>query len=62
VSKVTGYGLDDRGLIPGRGRDFHLRHHIQRGCGASRPPIQLTPGALSTRVERQESEDDDPVH
>jgi hypothetical protein len=33
VTVVTGYGLDDRGLGPCRGRNFSLRHHVQTGSG-----------------------------
>jgi len=33
--KGIGYGLDDRGLILTRGRDFSsLRHRVQSGSGA----------------------------
>jgi hypothetical protein len=35
VSKVTGYGLDDRESVPGRGRNFSLHHHVQTDCGAN---------------------------
>jgi hypothetical protein len=44
-----GYGLDDRGSIPGRDNDgiFSHRHSAQTGLGPTKPPIQWVPGALS---------------
>jgi hypothetical protein len=35
VSIVIGYGLDDRGSIPDRGKEgkFFLRHRVQIGSG-----------------------------
>jgi len=30
VSKMNGYGLEGKGLIPGSGRDFPLCHHDQK--------------------------------
>jgi len=36
-----GYGLEERGSIPGRGRDFSLPHRsVQTGSGPTQPPIQ----------------------
>jgi hypothetical protein len=51
---VTGYGLDDRLSIPGRGKIFRLLHSIQTGSGATQPPIQWLPGVRSPDVERLE--------
>jgi hypothetical protein len=34
VSVVTDYGLDGRGVIPSKDKDFSLPHHIQTGSGA----------------------------
>jgi hypothetical protein len=33
VGIATGYGLDDRGSIPGRVRNFSVFHSIQSGSG-----------------------------
>jgi hypothetical protein len=33
---VTGYGLNDRSVIPGRDRDFSVLHRVQTGSSASR--------------------------
>jgi hypothetical protein len=34
VCKEPGYGLDDRGSIAGRGREFSFRHRVQTYCEA----------------------------
>jgi hypothetical protein len=34
ISIETGYGLDDRGSIPGRAENFSLRYCVQTGSGA----------------------------
>jgi hypothetical protein len=34
VGTVTSYGLDGRGLIPGRGKDFSLLQSLQTGSRA----------------------------
>jgi hypothetical protein len=34
VSTMTGYGLDDRGSIIDRGKNFSLFHHVQIGTCA----------------------------
>jgi hypothetical protein len=34
VNIVMGYGLDSKGLIPGRATDFSLLHSVQTGPGA----------------------------
>jgi hypothetical protein len=34
VSKVNGYGQDDRGSVFGRGRIVSLSHHVQTGSEA----------------------------
>jgi len=31
VNKVTGYGIDDQGSVPGRGTDFSVHCHDQSG-------------------------------
>jgi hypothetical protein len=38
------YGLDDRGSILSRGREWSLRHRVQTGSGAIQSPIQWVPG------------------
>jgi hypothetical protein len=38
-SRVIGYGLDDRGSVLGRGREFSPPHHAQTGSGAH--PVSL---------------------
>jgi hypothetical protein len=45
VSIVTGYGLDGRGLIPGRCRRFfHTPQCSGPALGPTQPPIQWVPG------------------
>jgi hypothetical protein len=34
VGIALGYGLDDRGLIPGEAENFSLHHRVQNGSGA----------------------------
>jgi hypothetical protein len=56
-----GYGLEDRGSIPGKGEDgifVSLRHRVQTGYGDhSPPPTQWVPGALTQRIKRPGHED-----
>jgi hypothetical protein len=53
-----GYGLDDRGSIPIRGKKVFLSIVSRPALGSIQPPNQWTPGALSPRVMRQGSETD----
>jgi hypothetical protein len=39
VSKVTGYGLDDQGWIPGMDRNISLRQHVQTDAGCTQRPL-----------------------
>jgi hypothetical protein len=41
------YGLDDRGSIPGRGKDFFLRHRDQI-CSGANPAYQMGTGRSFT--------------
>jgi hypothetical protein len=45
---ATDYGLDGRGLIPGRGMRYSLLHSVQTGPGATQPHIKWVPEGLST--------------
>jgi hypothetical protein len=50
LSIATSYGLEDRGSIPGRLRDFSLLHSVQTDSGAH--PVgtrEFLPGGLSGR-------------
>jgi hypothetical protein len=53
VSIDTGYGLDDRGLIPCRGSDgsFVFATASISALGPTQPPIQCVPGGVP-RVKR----------
>jgi hypothetical protein len=44
VSVVTGYGLDDGGLIAGRGSYFSLRHCINTESGAHKAAYPVGTG------------------
>jgi len=44
--------------FPAGARMSSLHHHIQTGSGATQPPIQCAPGALSLRVKRPGREAD----
>jgi hypothetical protein len=49
---VICYGLDDRDSIPGKGRKFSLRHHIQAGSGVHPASYPMNIGGLSTEIKR----------
>jgi hypothetical protein len=50
---VSDYGLDDRGLIPDRGRGFFLQALASRpALGPTQSPIQWVPEVLSPGVNR----------
>jgi len=54
VNTALGYGLDDRGSIPGRGWDFFLFAAASRPVlGLTQPPNKCIPVALSPEVERE---------
>jgi hypothetical protein len=49
VSVVSGYGLDDRGSIPGRGERIFLLASVSRpALGPTQPPFKWVPWVLST--------------
>jgi hypothetical protein len=51
--KVSGYGLDDRDSILGRGeRIFALTSVSRPALGTTQPPVQWVPGVLSPGVKR----------
>jgi hypothetical protein len=51
VSNVTDYGLDIRGFIPRKGRNFP-----RSALNFTQPPSQWIPGASSAGVKRMERE------
>jgi hypothetical protein len=51
--KWLGYGLDDRGPIPGRGRYFFFFVMLSRpALGPTQPPTQRVPGTTTPGVKR----------
>jgi hypothetical protein len=52
VCIVTGYGLDCRDSIPGRGSDFYLSTESRLALGPSQPPNQCVQGTLSPGAKR----------
>jgi hypothetical protein len=58
ISKVNGYGLNDPGLISGRGNICFLRHHSRTCYGPAHPRIQSASGARSQLVKEPEREAD----
>jgi hypothetical protein len=57
VGITTGYGLDGRGSIPGRGKIFFFI--LSRpALGPTQHPIQWVPGALSPGIKPPELEAD----
>jgi hypothetical protein len=47
VGIATGYGQDDRGSIPGRGKRFFLLHNVKTGPGLYPAPYLMGTGASS---------------
>jgi hypothetical protein len=58
ASIATGYELDRSGSIPGKGIFFLFSTASIPVLGATQPPIQWVPGALSPGVKRPEREAD----
>jgi hypothetical protein len=58
VSTMAGYGLDDQGLIPGRGRKLSLCHSVQTGCGVHPASYPLDMGVSFHRVKWIDHEGD----
>jgi len=58
VGKVAGYGLDDRDLTPGRGRDFFFPTTSIQALVPVPTPIQWVLGTLSVAVKRPKRETD----
>jgi hypothetical protein len=48
----TGYGLDGRCWIPGRGRMFFFSINVQTGSGVHSASYPMSAGTLSTEVKR----------
>jgi hypothetical protein len=57
VGIATGYGLDARGLIPGRGKVF-FSITSEQALEPTQRPVQWVPRALSAGVKRPEREAD----
>jgi len=53
ISKLTGYGLDSRDSVPGRGRDFHFSTS-RPVLGPTHPPIHMVMGSRSLHIKRPE--------
>ena len=58
MTKLQNGQLRNQGLIYGTGRDSSLSTVSRPAVGSIQPPIQLIPGALSSGLERPESEAD----
>jgi hypothetical protein len=58
VDIATGYGLDGRGSIPGKGQIFLFSTASIPVLGPVQPAIQWVPGPLSPEVKRQGREAD----
>jgi hypothetical protein len=58
VGIVTGYGLDGRGSIPGRGKIFLFSIASRPVLRPTQPPIKWVPGAISLGVKRPGCEAD----
>jgi hypothetical protein len=60
VKWLTEYGLNDRGLTPGRGKEgiFLFITASRPTLGPTQPPIQLLPGIFSPEVKRPGRETD----
>jgi hypothetical protein len=55
---ALGYGLDDRGSIPGKGWESFSSPASRRRLGPTQPPIQCLLGVLSSGVKRPMREAD----
>jgi hypothetical protein len=53
VDKEMGYGLDDRGAIPGTGKELFSFQSVQNGSGGHRA-TQWVPRVVSLRKKRPE--------
>jgi hypothetical protein len=58
VSIATGYGLDDRGSIPSKGKIFLFSTASRPALGPTQPSIQYVLGALSPGVKQPGREAD----
>jgi hypothetical protein len=58
VGTATGYGLEDRGLTPDRGKTYSLLHTVQTDSRSTQPPIKSVADSLSRLVERRGYEAD----
>jgi hypothetical protein len=55
---VTGFGLDGRGVSPGRGKIFLLSTSSRLTLEPTQPSIQQLPGAFSLGIKRPGCEAD----
>jgi hypothetical protein len=58
VCIATGYGLDGRGMIPGRGKIFLFSTGFGPAVGPTQPLIEWLPGDLSPGIKQQGREAD----
>jgi hypothetical protein len=50
-TRLTGYGLEGRGLIPGRDKIFHFSRASRPDLGPIQPPIQWVLGLFPSGVK-----------
>jgi hypothetical protein len=58
VGLATGYRLDGRGSVPGRGTDFSILHSAHTGSGSHPASYPMGTGALFLGIKRPGTEAD----